>query len=91
MLSAKDSERPMKLELFLSSHFLGVGPEVLRQTFLRRLSPLLHRTKWASGVLLTDIFFPFPSEKKRKLDALRGHKQQKKFKKTKDIKQKRKK
>lgn len=31
------------------------------------------------------------SEKKRKLETVRGHKQQKKFKKTKDIKQKRKK
>lgn len=38
-----------------------------------------------------DILFLFPSEKKRKLETVRGHKQQKKFKKTKDIKQKRKK
>lgn len=93
MLSVKDSERPMKLELFPSSHFLWVGPEVLRQRllYLPTSQNKNFASRWESSVLLTDILFLFPSEKKRKLETVRGHKQQKKFKKTKDVKQKRKK
>lgn len=53
--------------------------------------PSFYNKRFPAGgednVFLTDALFPFPSEK-RKLETARGPKQQKKFKKTKDTKQK---